>query len=91
MNRFEQSQQDLRVQPKAWLVTDAASFIGANLLQALLKLDETVVGFDDFSTWQQRNCDKIKGLVGAERWARFTLIDCGLCDLSACQRAAKNQ
>jgi UDP-N-acetylglucosamine 4-epimerase len=35
---------------KTWLVTGAAGFIGSHLAEALLKLDQTVIGLDNFST-----------------------------------------
>ena len=34
--------------PQQWLITGVAGFIGSNLLEALLKLDQTVVGLDNF-------------------------------------------
>jgi UDP-N-acetylglucosamine 4-epimerase len=89
MTRFEQTCQDLREQPKTWLVTGCAGFIGSNLLETLLKLDQTVVGLDNFATGHQRNLDEVKELVGAERWSRFTMIGGDIRDLSACQQATK--
>jgi UDP-N-acetylglucosamine 4-epimerase len=87
MTRFEQIQIDLRDKPKAWLITGCAGFIGSNLLEALLKLDQTVVGLDNFATGHQRNLDEVKELVGSERWARFTMITGDIRDLAACQQA----
>jgi len=89
MTRFEQIQQNLREQPKVWLVTGCAGFIGSNLLETLLKLDQTVVGIDNFATGHQRNLDEVKELVGAERWARFTMIEGDIRDLAACQQATR--
>ena len=89
MTRFEQIQQDLRAKPKAWLITGCAGFIGSNLLETLLQLDQTVVGLDNFATGHQRNLDEVKELVGAERWARFTMIAGDIRDLAACQQATK--
>lgn len=88
MNRFEQVQQELRAQPKKWLVTGCAGFIGSNLLETLLKLDQTVVGVDNFATGHQHNLDEVRELVGAERWTRFTLITGDIRDMNTCQQAA---
>jgi UDP-N-acetylglucosamine 4-epimerase len=87
MNRFEQVQQELRAQPKKWLVTGCAGFIGSNLLETLLKLDQTVVGLDNFATGHQRNLDEVRDCVGPDQWARFTLITGDIRDLTTCQQA----
>lgn len=89
MNRFEQIQQELREQPKKWLITGCAGFIGSNLLETLLKLDQTVVGLDNFATGHQHNLDEVKELVGSKRWARFSLITGDIRDLAACQQAVE--
>lgn len=89
MNRFEQIQQDLRARPKTWLITGCAGFIGSNLLETLLKLDQTVVGLDNFATGHQHNLDEVRELVGPARWARFTLITGDIRDMAACQAAVK--
>jgi hypothetical protein len=57
---FEQVQQNLRDSPKTWLITGCAGVIGSNLLEHLLKLDQTVVGLDNFSTCKQQNSMKYK-------------------------------
>lgn len=87
MNRFEHIQQTLRAEPKTWLVTGCAGFIGSNLLEALLKLDQTVVGLDNFATGHQRNLDEVRELVGSARWARFKMITGDIRDIAACQAA----
>jgi UDP-N-acetylglucosamine 4-epimerase len=87
MNRFGQVQQELRTQPKKWLVTGCAGFIGSNLLETLLKLDQTVVGLDNFATGHQHNLDEVRDCVGPDRWARFTLITGDIREMAACQQA----
>jgi len=58
----------LKASPKTWLVTGVAGFIGSNLLEQLLKLDQTVVGLDNFSTGKQRNLDEVQAsTVGRTR------------------------
>ena len=47
---FETLQATLRAQPRTWLVTGVAGFIGSNLLETLLRLDQRVVGLDNFET-----------------------------------------
>jgi UDP-N-acetylglucosamine/UDP-N-acetylgalactosamine 4-epimerase len=87
MNRLEQTRLHLLAQPKRWLVTGCAGFIGSNLLETLLKLDQTVVGLDNFATGYQHNLDEVRATVGAQRWARFTMIEGDIRDLDVCGRA----
>ncbi|MFC5474707.1 NAD-dependent epimerase/dehydratase family protein [Paraherbaspirillum soli] len=89
MNRFEQIQQELREHPKKWLISGCAGFIGSNLLETLLKLDQTVVGLDNFATGYQHNLDEVRELVGSKRWASFSFIRGDIRDLNACQQAVQ--
>lgn len=85
MNRYETIERNLRDSPKTWLVTGVAGFIGSNLLEALLKLEQTVVGLDNFATGHQRNLDEVRDLVGAERWERFRFVEADIRDEGACR------
>lgn len=87
MTPYEEVKAQLRQQPKIWLVTGVAGFIGSNLLETLLKLDQTVVGLDNFATGFQRNLDEVQTLVSAEQWARFNFIKGDIRQLEDCQRA----
>jgi UDP-N-acetylglucosamine 4-epimerase len=75
----------LQASPKTWLVTGVAGFIGSNLLELLLKLDQAVVGLDNFSTGKQRNLDEVRTLVGAGRWARFRFVEGDIRELDTCR------
>ncbi len=79
---FEQVQQNLRDRPKTWLVTGCAGFIGSNLLEHLLKLDQVVVGLDNFSTGKQQNLDEVQTLVSKEQWERFRFVEGDIRDLA---------
>lgn len=74
-------------EPKVWLVTGVAGFIGSNLLEHLLKLNQTVIGLDNFATGHQYNLDEVQGLVTPEQWAGFTFIDGDIRNLEDCQKA----
>lgn len=89
MNHFRHIQQKLREQPKKWLISGCAGFIGSNLLETLLKLDQTVVGLDNFSTGYQQNLNEVEELVGSKRWARFSFIKGDIRDLGACREAVQ--
>lgn len=87
MNRFEQICSELQQSPKTWLVTGVAGFIGSNLLETLLQLNQTVVGLDNFATGFQHNLDEVAGLVSAEQWQRFRFIEGDIRILEDCQQA----
>ena len=74
--------------PRIWLVTGVAGFIGSNLLEALLDLDQTVVGLDNFSTGHRHNLEQVQELVTAVQWSRLSMIDGDICDLETCRHAA---
>ena len=89
MNQYEQRCLQLQKQPKTWLITGVAGFIGSNLLETLLKLDQKVMGLDNFSTGFQHNLDEVKGLVSDEQWQRFNFIQGDICDIATCHQACK--
>jgi len=87
--RFETVSQELSAAPRKWLVTGCAGFIGSNLIETLLKLDQTVTGLDNFATGHQRNLDEVQASVTPAQWARLTFIEGDIRDLDACRRAAE--
>jgi len=58
MNRYEELQKELKNTQYTWLVTGAAGFIGSNLVEKLLTLNQKVVGLDNFETGYQHNLDQ---------------------------------
>ncbi|MBS0499659.1 MAG: GDP-mannose 4,6-dehydratase [Proteobacteria bacterium] len=85
--RYEIVQAELRAAPKTWLVTGVAGFIGSNLLETLLKLDQRVVGLDNFAAGHQRNLDEVETLVSPQQWANFQFIEGDIRHLEDCRRA----
>ncbi|CAA6828728.1 MAG: UDP-glucose 4-epimerase (EC [uncultured Thiotrichaceae bacterium] len=88
-SRYENIKKTLQQTPKTWLVTGVAGFIGSNLLETLLKLNQTVVGLDSFVTGHQHNLDEVQNSVSPEQWQRFTLIKGDIRNLEDCQQACK--
>ena len=86
-SRYQDLQVQLQATPKTWLVTGVAGFIGSNLLEALLKLGQRVVGLDNFATGHQRNLDEVQTLVNAAQWANFHFIEGDIRNLDDCRRA----
>ncbi|WKK18535.1 SDR family oxidoreductase [Achromobacter insolitus] len=87
--RFETTKKELSAAPRKWLVTGCAGFIGSNLLETLLKLNQTVTGLDNFATGFQHNLDEVRNSVTPEQWARFSFIEGDIRDLEACRRAVQ--
>ena len=73
--------------PATWLITGVAGFIGSNLLEALLRLDQRVIGLDNFATGHRYNLEQVRQLVTPEQWAGFRFIDGDIRDLPTCQDA----
>lgn len=89
MTRYEELQLELKCAPKIWLVTGVAGFIGSNLLEHLLKMNQIVVGLDNFATGHQQNLDEVKALVSPEQWQRFSFIEGDIRNLQDCVRACE--
>jgi UDP-N-acetylglucosamine 4-epimerase len=79
----------LPASPKTWLITGVAGFIGSNLLETLLKLDQRVVGLDNFATGHQHNLDEVQTLVSPEQWANFRFLRGDIRVLTDCQAACE--
>jgi UDP-N-acetylglucosamine 4-epimerase len=86
MTSFETLKIELQAQPNTWLITGVAGFIGSNLLECLLKLNQRVVGLDNFSTGHQRNLDEVQALVTSTQWANFQFFQGDIRNLDECRR-----
>ena len=87
MTRYQEVQQLLPQSPRRWLITGVAGFIGSNLLESLLKLDQQVVGLDNFATGYARTLDQVSEAVGAHAWRNFTSLEGDIRNLEDCRRA----
>jgi len=84
---YDDAQQRIRSRSRTWLVTGVAGFIGSHLAETLLKLDQAVVGLDNFSTGKPENLVHIRAAVGAERAKRFRFLEGDIRSLEACREA----
>jgi UDP-N-acetylglucosamine 4-epimerase len=79
----------LRAAPRRWLITGAAGFIGSHLLEALLALEQQVVGLDNFSTGHRSNLDEVRACVGEAAWSRLRFIEGDIVDPATCRAACE--
>lgn len=87
MSRYDELKVNLASNRSTWLITGVAGFIGSNLLETLLKLNQNVVGLDNFATGHQHNLNKVKGLVTTTQWSHLTFIEGDICIRETCQQA----
>jgi len=87
MSKYDELKNNLMNDPKTWLVTGCAGFIGSNLLETLLTLDQYVVGLDNFATGHQYNLDEVESLVTLQQWQRFYFIEGDIRNLEDCRAA----
>lgn len=87
MSAYTKLQESLRSAPKRWLVTGAAGFIGSHLVETLLKLEQTVLGFDNFATGKPGNLAQIQAAVTPSQWAGFKFMEGSICDPATCRAA----
>lgn len=89
MSNYHEIKIKLKINPKVWLITGVAGFIGSNLLEHLLKLDQTVIGLDNFATGHQRNLDEVQSLVTEAQWQKFDFIEGDIQDYKSCISVVK--
>jgi UDP-N-acetylglucosamine 4-epimerase len=78
---------ELSAQPRRWLVTGSAGFIGSHLTETLLALGQEVVSVDNFATGFRHNLDAVAHAVGEAAWRRHTFIEGDIADVTVARRA----
>ena len=86
-SRYQEVQRLIRQRRRRWLITGVAGFIGSHLLEALLKLDQAVVGLDNYATGYARNLEEVQEAAGAAAWRNFTFIEGDIRAIADCRRA----
>lgn len=95
---YEKLKSNLKVNQHTWLITGVAGFIGSNLLEKLLILNQKVVGLDNFSTGYKNNIDmaitdaaNISGVSSDKlKNDNFRFIEGDIQDLDTCNLACEN-
>jgi UDP-N-acetylglucosamine/UDP-N-acetylgalactosamine 4-epimerase len=89
MAAYESLLARLPQEPRTWLVTGVAGFIGSNLLETLLRNEQRVVGLDNFATGYQHNLDEVRHSVSSDQWARFRFIEGDIRNHGDCAKACE--
>ena len=84
-----EKEKGMRMQPKTWLITGVAGFIGSNLLERLLLLNQRVIGLDNFTTGHLSNLKEVESIVGGEKWSKFLFLEGDIRNESDCDRACE--
>lgn len=88
-NAYQHLLSRLPAEPHTWLITGVAGFIGSNLLETLLKLDQAVVGLDNFATGHRHNLAQVQAGVSPDQWARFNFMEGDIRTLEDCRLACQ--
>ncbi|MCC6220482.1 MAG: SDR family oxidoreductase [Deltaproteobacteria bacterium] len=86
---YQKVRDQLVSEPKIWLVTGVAGFIGSHLLEELLLLGQRVIGVDNFATGYRHNLGHVRSSVGEEKWQQFVLFEGSVTDFDLCLKAVK--
>ena len=87
MTKYLELRKHLNTASATWLITGVAGFIGSNLLESLLQLNQKVIGLDNFATGHQHNLDQVRQLVAPEQWGNFRFIRGDICSIDDCHQA----
>ena len=90
MSSYNKIKTKLLKEQKTWLITGVAGFIGSNLLETLLQLDQRIIGLDNLSTGHEANLKKVSSLVSDAQWKNFTFMEGDICDYETCIKATTN-
>jgi len=87
--KYDQVKENLIKSQKTWLITGVAGFIGSNLAEALLKLNQKVISLDNFSTGHAYNLEHIQASVTKEQWSNFTFVEGDITNFETCKRVTE--
>ena len=90
MSDYNNLKNHLLANQHIWLITGVAGFIGSNLLEQLLNLNQIIIGMDNLSTGKKKNLDDIKNSCSDTLWSNFTFIEGDICDLDLCYKACRD-
>jgi UDP-N-acetylglucosamine 4-epimerase len=84
---YNKAKDHLKNNQYTWLITGAAGFIGSNLLENLLKLNQKVIGLDNLSTGSKDNINKaIEDSGLSQKNELFKFIEGDVSDYTTCKK-----
>ena len=91
MSKYEELQEYLTNNQSTWLVTGVAGFIGSNLLEKLLILNQKIIGLDNFDTGHQYNIEQAindaNKATDKDLSGNFKFIEGDIRELKDCEQA----
>ena len=87
-NKFELVKEEIINNPKTWLITGVAGFIGSNILEELLSLNQKVIGLDNLSTGHLTNLDDVRNSLPKAQWDNFEFIEGDIRNYQTCIEAS---
>ena len=90
VSAYSRTLAELCAEPRTWLITGVAGFIGSHLLEKLLRSGQRVIGLDNFSTGSPQILEDVQARVSAVEWKSFTMLRGTVADMGTC-REASNQ
>ena len=90
MQNYNELKRKITSEPKRWLITGVAGFIGSNLLEVLLKLNQNVVGLDNLSTGSINNLNEVNSLVSDSQWKNFKFVNGDIRNYDNCEIACED-
>jgi UDP-N-acetylglucosamine 4-epimerase len=82
---YDKVKKKLQASPSVWMVTGVAGFIGSNLLETLLRLEQDVIGLDNFSTGKKQNLEQVRDLVKSTQWKKFKFVEGDIRNVKTCK------
>lgn len=74
MKDYNKVKNYLKKNKHKWLITGVAGFIGSNLLEELLLLDQKILGIDNLGNGSIKNINDVKKNVSKKQWKNFSFF-----------------
>jgi UDP-N-acetylglucosamine 4-epimerase len=87
---LDKIKSSLKSSQATWVITGVAGFIGSNLLEELLELNQTVVGLDNFSTGHKKNLHEVESSVTKKQWKNFKFYEGDITNIDDCNLICKD-